>query len=118
MRCLNCNALVYDRTAVETIILCEACKKNNKVTIETYSINKDVNLPSPYENNDIDSASMRHAEISNIDVGAEVKFNNEDHIWHEKIVKIVDKKHKFVRILHQDEKLWVPNEWVKRYEIN
>jgi DNA-directed RNA polymerase subunit M/transcription elongation factor TFIIS len=111
MRCCNCNAILGDKTSTDTVVLCDSCGSNFKLTTE----NSNINVIGT-------SGSKLKEEILNIKIGSVVILRNEDHIFHGQKVKIIDKKHKFVKIdlvgRRFRDKLWIPNEWVECYETN
>jgi len=108
MRCCNCNTILSDVTNTSTSVICDCCGINYKLTIE--------NIETMGTSN-----NRLKEEILNIEIGSVVILRNEDHIFHDQKVKIIDKKHKFVKIDlvgRTSDQLWVPNEWVEYYETN
>jgi hypothetical protein len=51
-----------------------------------------------------------------LEEGESVIIANEEHPWSGQIALICGLKHKFVRVELLGKKIWVPSEWVKRYE--
>lgn len=115
MRCCNCNRMFSDVTNTSTSVICDYCGIRYMVTIENIET-----MTMGTSNNRLKE------EILNIEIGSVVILRNEDHIFHGQKVKIIDKKHKFVKIdlvgrtspRWLRDQLWVPNEWVEYYETN
>jgi len=57
-------------------------------------------------------------EIPVLETGTVVRVTNEQHVWHNQIGIIKDKKHKHYRIEIFGALLWVPSDWVEEHELN
>ena len=55
-------------------------------------------------------------ERSDLEIGDSIIIINKQHPWNEEIGLVCDKRHKFIRIELHGDKIWIPNEWAKKYE--
>ena len=53
-----------------------------------------------------------------LEKGESVIIINEEHVWKNQIALVCNTKHKFTRIELLGNKIWIPNEWIQRYEPN
>ena len=66
----------------------------------------------------IENTYKRDTCLQVLKKGESVVIINEEHPWKNQIAIICGIKHKFTRIELLGKKIWVPNEWTKRYESN
>lgn len=81
--------------------ICSICNHVINQTTENTIINKNAALES---------------QISNLPLGESVIIINEEHPYHGDIALICAKKHLHVRLELHGKKIWMPNNWVKKYD--
>jgi len=64
----------------------------------------------------IDNQGINEDDIPNYELGDSVIIINSEHPWFNDIALVADLKHKFVRIEIHGKKVWLSEEWVKKYE--
>ena len=111
LTCPHCNTTEdYDLSEVYldgAFILC--CKCFGTITIPTEWVQ--------IENKDKGTTASEQP-LPVLEKGESVIIVNEEHPWNNQIALVCDTKHKFTRIEVLGNKIWVPNEWIKRYESN
>lgn len=103
--CPNCGDYDEALTGID-VIICPRCGYVIPTTTEHVSIGWKLNQP---DNKPVPEV---------LEKGTVVKLDNADHVWHDEIALICDSKHKFYRLELNGSKIWVPCEWVKKYELN
>lgn len=78
---------------------CYHCDRPFTLVEENAVINANKNLPTV---------------LPVLENGELVRLINEEHPWNNEIGLICDKKHKFYRLEIRGERLWVPEDWVRK----
>lgn len=111
LTCPHCNTTEkYDFSEVYLdgpFVLC--CKCFGTITIPTESVQ--------IENKDKESQALEQT-LPVLEKGESVVIVNEEHPWSGQIALVDNIKHKFTRIELLGKKIWVPTEWIQRYESN
>ena len=63
-------------------------------------------------------SQIKVAEISQFGIGESVIFYNHDHVWHNELALVRDTKVGFVRLELLGKLIWVPSDWVHRYDAD
>lgn len=81
--------------------LCPICNQVVNKSIESTIINQN---------------ATSETQISSLPLGESVIIVNEEHPYHNEIALICAKKHLHVRIELHGKRIWMPNDWVKKYD--
>lgn len=111
LKCPHCDHTeVYDLSEVYldgSFVLC--CKCFGTISIPTEWVQIE-------DKNDRRTTSEQILPV--LEEGESVIIINEEHPWNGQIALVCGTKHKFTRVEVLGRKIWIPNEWVKRYDID
>jgi len=62
----------------------------------------------------LEQPGISRAEV--LENGMLVRINNPDHVWHDQIALVVGQKPQFYRLEFNGAAVWIPKEWVNKYE--
>ena len=95
----ECPKCCYSKNLNDSV--CNVCNYASPITTETSIINE---TRSP------------QLIIADYQIGDSVLITNQEHPFHNEIALVSDLKHLFVRLELNGLKIWMPNEWVKKYD--
>jgi hypothetical protein len=106
LTCEACGLVAqYDATSFsidyEASVPCDGCSLPINIPTETITLEEKLKEPNAY------------VELV-LEKGELVRFNNSDHVWHNEIALICDRKPLFYRLEVRGKRIWVPTNWVTK----
>lgn len=101
LQCEICGTVSrYDLTeffveSYEASVKCHGCSSPINIQTETITLEEKLKEQLPV-----------------LEEGETVRLDNREHVWHNEIALICERKHKFYRIELHGKKIWVPEDWV------